>query len=96
MSRCASSPSLVNSSRPEVLTSSRPTTIQRPLPGGGSRVEDGGTAFRITARGHLAEWLVIQQHLGGGRGAGEVERAAIEADLVAVRGTVPQRCRRGH
>ena len=35
--RWASSPSLVNSSRPEVLTSRRPTTIQRPCGGGGRR-----------------------------------------------------------
>ena len=42
MRRCASSPSLVNSRRPEVLTSSRPTTIQRPLPGGGSRSKTVG------------------------------------------------------
>ena len=85
MSRCASSPSLVNSSSPEVFTSSRPTTIQRPLPGCGSRSNTVGRPSGSLRVVTSPTRLVIQQHLGLFRAAAQVERPAIEADAVGVR-----------
>ena len=76
--RCASAPSVVNSSRPVVLTSSRPITTQRPLRGAGSRSNTVGRPCGSDARGHFA-------HRACGTAAPRAPAAAASAAPAACR-----------
>lgn len=52
--------------------------------------EHGRAILRITARGHFADGLVIDQDLGSGRAPVQVERFPVEADLVVDRPAISE------
>ncbi len=90
MRRCASSPSVVNSSSPEVMKSRRPTPIQRPCGGRRQLLEHRGPALRIRTGGHFPDGLVVEQDGGFFGRHTRVQRLTVQPHVIAGPGAVAQ------